>query len=310
MSPKASLHSPTVRFERANGECHRAPRGGGALHPAYQASSATTACSATGSSPPRGSRRACAASATARPQAAGASELLAITRPTSSVVAPSTRSERTRRSMDTVASEASIFAIRDWLDLNCFARPSCVSRKESRRSLMPLASASLISIRAASSPVRPRNSLAVPSFHPALSSLAVAAPARRCAPHTAAPASRSTGPSSAKRLRVNNARLGAALQTSNSKASPSAAPPVGTCLPDPHRPLPAPSHPHRSAVPHHGRTRNGTTRLPHSAPSILQLTSAGGAQRNSTKIKLRHRSTGLSMRLIKTIGKQISNWKQ
>ena len=37
--------------------------------------------------------------------------------------------------MDTVASEASIFAIRDWLDLNCFASSSCVSRRESRRSL-------------------------------------------------------------------------------------------------------------------------------------------------------------------------------
>ena len=53
--------------------------------------------------------------------------------------------------MDTVASEASIFAIRDWLDLNCFASSSCVSRRESRRSLMPLTKASLISIRAASS---------------------------------------------------------------------------------------------------------------------------------------------------------------
>ena len=58
--------------------------------------------------------------------------------------------------MDTVASEASIFAIRDWLDLNCFARPSCVSRRERRRSLIPLANASLISIRAASSSLSPR----------------------------------------------------------------------------------------------------------------------------------------------------------
>ena len=69
--------------------------------------------------------------------------------------------------MDTVASEASIFAIRDWLDLNCFARSSCVSRRESRRSLMTLAKATLISIKAVSSSVSPRNSLGVPSFHPA-----------------------------------------------------------------------------------------------------------------------------------------------
>ena len=38
--------------------------------------------------------------------------------------------------MDTATSEASIFAIRDWLDLICFARSSCVIRRASRRSLI------------------------------------------------------------------------------------------------------------------------------------------------------------------------------
>ena len=50
-----------------------------------------------------------------------------------------------------------------------------MSRRESRRSLMPLARASLISIRAASSSVSPRNSLGVPSLHPAFSSFLVLA---------------------------------------------------------------------------------------------------------------------------------------
>ena len=80
VSPTAARSNTIRRPGVAAAECHRASRGGGALHPAHQASSATVPCSATGSSPPRSSRGVCAASATARPQAAGAAELLAMTR--------------------------------------------------------------------------------------------------------------------------------------------------------------------------------------------------------------------------------------
>jgi hypothetical protein len=52
-----------------------------------------------------------------------------ITRPTSRRETPSTSSVRTRRSIDTLGSPASIFAFRDWLELTFFASSTCVTRR-------------------------------------------------------------------------------------------------------------------------------------------------------------------------------------
>ena len=71
---------------------------------------------------------------------------------------------------------------------------------------------------------------------------------------------------------------------SNDAASPSAAPTAGTCRHDPHRPLPPCSHPATVPLFHPFRSTHalGTERPPpHSASSILQPTSARGAQRNT-----------------------------
>ena len=109
-----------------------------------------------------------------------------------------------------------------------------------------------------------------------------AAPARRGgARRSPAPAIRSPGPSCVlrQRLRVNNARLGVALQTLQQRGLAVRSPAgwhlailtrtVG-CLP----PLIRPPFRTRDAL--------GTNdHRPHSAPSVVQLTSARGAQRNT-----------------------------
>ena len=80
---------------------------------------------------------------------------------------------------------------------------------------------------------------------------------RRCAPLSAAPASRSPGPSCANACASTTLVSVSPSKLSNSAASPSAAPTAGTCRPDPHPRLPARSHP--ATVPHQRRARNGTT---------------------------------------------------
>ena len=108
---------------------------------------------------------------------------------------------------------------------------------------------------------------------------------RRCAPLSAAPASRSPGPPCVNACASTTPVSVSPSKLSNSAASSSAAPTAGTCQPDPHRRLPTRSHPatvplfHRSAPGTHSERND---HLPHSAPSIVQLTSAGGAQRNTT----------------------------
>ena len=102
---------------------------------------------------------------------------------------------------------------------------------------------------------------------------------RRCAPLSAAPASRPSGPSCANACASTTPVSVSLSKLSNSAASPSAAPTAGTCHPDAHRRLPTPSHP--ATVPHQGRSRERNDHRPHSAPSVVQLTSAQGAQRNT-----------------------------
>ena len=115
---------------------------------------------------------------------------------------------------------------------------------------------------------------------------------RRCAPLSAAPASRSPAPPCVNACASTTPVSVSPSKLSNSAASSSAAPTAGTCQPDPHRRLPTRSHPatvplfHRSAPGTHSERND---HLPHSAPSIVQLTSAGGAQRNSQGVSaLRH----------------------
>jgi hypothetical protein len=85
--------------------------------------------------------------------------------------APSASSDRSKRSRETVGSPASIFATRDWLDLIDLAISTCVTPRACRRAFSPSASRSRSSTYAASSSESPRNSLAVPTFQPLLSSL-------------------------------------------------------------------------------------------------------------------------------------------
>ena len=82
---------------------------------------------------------------------------------------------------------------------------------------------------------------------------------RRCAPLSAAPASRPSGPSCANACASTTpVSVSVSLsKLSNSAASPSAAPTAGTCHPDAHRRLPTSSHP--ATVLHQRRFRNGTT---------------------------------------------------
>ena len=75
------------------------------------------------------------------------------------------------RSSDTVGSPASIFATRDWLDLIDFAISTWVTPRACRRAFSPSARRRRSSTYAASSSDRLRNSLAVPTFQPLLSSL-------------------------------------------------------------------------------------------------------------------------------------------
>ena len=74
------------------------------------------------------------------------------------------------RSIDTDGSPASIFAIRDWLDLSALARDIWVSRRRCLRSFRLWARRSLRSTYAASSSDNPRKSFAVPIFQPLASS--------------------------------------------------------------------------------------------------------------------------------------------
>lgn len=85
--------------------------------------------------------------------------------------APSAMRDRTRRSIETVGSPASILATRDWLELTAFAKSTCVRRFRTRRLFSPSASFKRRSINASSSGVSPRNSPALPSFQPRLASL-------------------------------------------------------------------------------------------------------------------------------------------
>ena len=80
---------------------------------------------------------------------------------------------------------------------------------------------------------------------------------RRCAPLSAAPASRPSGPSCANACASTTPVSVSLSKLSNSAASPSAAPTAGTCHPDAHRRLPTSSHP--ATVLHQRRFRNGTT---------------------------------------------------
>lgn len=72
-------------------------------------------------------------------QAALATRLFEISRAKSVRETPSATSERIRRSRETDASPASIFATRDWLDLSSFATASWVSCLSVRRRRSPSA---------------------------------------------------------------------------------------------------------------------------------------------------------------------------
>ena len=83
-----------------------------------------------------------------------------------SLEAPRASSVRTRRSMETELSPASIFAARDWLDLMALATSDCVMLRRSLWFRRLSASLSLISMYASSWEERPRNSFALPTVHP------------------------------------------------------------------------------------------------------------------------------------------------
>src|SRR5713226_649114 len=92
------------------------------------------------------------------------------TRPSSLRDSPKTKSERTSKSRETEGSPASILATLDWLDFSNRASSIWVSFFERRRCWKFLASASFISIYAASSGVSCKNSAADPTFQPFASS--------------------------------------------------------------------------------------------------------------------------------------------
>jgi hypothetical protein len=98
--------------------------------------------------------------------AAGTRERADIIRDNSRRDAPSVRSDRMSRSIETDGSPASIFAIRDWLDRSRLASSACVRFPRRRHSRSPIASCALSSTYAASSAVNRRNSWAVPTFQP------------------------------------------------------------------------------------------------------------------------------------------------
>lgn len=86
--------------------------------------------------------------------------------PKSLLDAPRAIRERISRSMETEESPVSIFATRDWLDLNSLATSTWVSRFCRRSSFIFLLRASFISRQAVSSAVSPRNASTVPTFQP------------------------------------------------------------------------------------------------------------------------------------------------
>ena len=84
--------------------------------------------------------------------------------------APSAKSDRIKRSKETVGSPVSILATRDWLDRTTFANSVWVRFRRRRRCLSPSASRSRSSTYASSSGDRSRKSLVVPIFQPFASS--------------------------------------------------------------------------------------------------------------------------------------------
>ncbi len=91
-------------------------------------------------------------------------------RPIAAFVDPDVKSDRSRRSMDTDGSPASILATRDWLEPIRFASAAWVRFLAKRTRFSALANETRTSITAESASVRPRNSLASLTFHPVRSS--------------------------------------------------------------------------------------------------------------------------------------------
>lgn len=79
---------------------------------------------------------------------------------------PSANRERTRRSMETEGSPASIFATLDWLDFTSRASSTCERFRSFRRVRRRSASSSFISMNTDSSGESPRKSFAPPTFQP------------------------------------------------------------------------------------------------------------------------------------------------
>jgi hypothetical protein len=90
-------------------------------------------------------------------------------RATSRRLAPRRNSERKSKSVLTVGSAPSIFAMRDWLDPKRCATSVCVRPKYSRQCRSPAAKAILVSINRRSSSDRWRKSPASPTVQPARS---------------------------------------------------------------------------------------------------------------------------------------------
>ena len=109
---------------------------------------------------------------------------------------------------------------------------------------------------------------------------------RRSAPLSAAPASRSPGPSCANACASTTLVSVSPSYLSNNAASPSAAPTAGTCRHDPHPRLPARSHP--AAVPLFHRSAPGTRseRNDHRhTPRHLSCNQPRPGARNATAVK-------------------------
>lgn len=90
--------------------------------------------------------------------------------PTSAAVDPALTSDRTRRSIETEGSPASIFATRDWLDPMRFANTAWESLRSCRLRRRSRASETRTSIIAISTSLRSRKSWTLPTFQPAASS--------------------------------------------------------------------------------------------------------------------------------------------
>ena len=116
---------------------------------------------------------------------------------------------------------------------------------------------------------------------------------RRCAPLSAAPASRSPGPSCANACASTTLVSVSPSKLSNNAASPSAAPTAGTCRHDPHPRLPTRSHP--AAVPLFHRSAPGTRseRNDHRhTPRHLSCNQPRPGARNATPSSARASSEG------------------